>query len=137
MNDSWIPVGKLNIREDDFSWQGSHPSDSRVFIRRLKPASPTVFSDLLMGDLLDAEFSDLLASFVEQTVELRGPEIKLQNIAFAYDDPSESEIDAVLSKNLKVLRPALFKLNFTVQEIKLEIDRRRVNAYLTISRLDH
>jgi len=132
----WINVGGLFIRQDHVSWMGGHPSDERVFFRRLKPASPAVFSDLLMGDIPDAEFSDLLALFVERTGGLRGPEIKLQNIAFAYDDPSESEVEAVLSKNLKVLWPALLKLHFTVQDVKLEIARRKVNAYLTIRELD-
>lgn len=110
----------LNVREDEFSWQGSCDNDPHFFLRREKQQTSCI-SDLIFGSLDDAQVGALLADFLNWSGGLG--EQRLSFLAIASNDAPQAQVDAVRDRILAVVGLGAESASFTVASYSLELVR--------------
>lgn len=107
----------IQVREDEFSWQGAHRSDPLVFFRRSKD-DPREFTDLFLGSLPNREAKLALIEFFDHTGGLPHRQILLSAVG-SIEEPHT----AVMAKNsdfFEILHLVLFDLRRQVQNVRLK-----------------
>lgn len=120
----------LLIREDDFSWQGSHPEDNRVFLRRLKN-DPSELTDTLLGSLEDGEAEAMLTEFFRQTAGISSHRLRLSSIG-KLDDDNET-VASTFDRIVAIIRASLLSLGVTSTNAHLDQRGRKWDAVIECS----
>lgn len=123
----WKPYGdNLMLREDEFSWQGAHPSDKRFFLRRSKN-NPEHFTDLLVGSLEPSEVAMVLNQFLEVT---GGIGRRLVLIAFADDSLSNDLVVEKFDRLSGIVRDAAEISQIETTNVLLQPSRMKWDAVI-------
>lgn len=117
----------LLLREDDFSWQGSHPKDKRVFLRRLKN-DPSEVTDALFGSLDDSEAESMLTEFFRQTTGINSPRLRLSSIAKLDDD--KETVSSTYDRVVAITRASLLSFGITSPNAYLDQQARKWDAVI-------
>lgn len=110
----------LNVREDEFSWQGSCESDPHFFMRREKQQTSCI-SDMMFGSLDDAQVGALLADFLTWSGFLG--EQRLRFLSIASIDAPQTQVDAVRDRILAVIELGSRSTSFCVASYSLVLFR--------------
>lgn len=119
------------MREDEFSWQGSHDSDPRFFLRRSKD-NPQEISDILLGNMARPEVVTLFAAFLDATNGVVNGKLLLSNVT-SQNENHEQTVE-LFDQLTSIAAEALNQLGFSLVNRFLEPSGRNWNAVLMVER---
>lgn len=120
----------LQLREDEFSWQGAHTDDKRVFLRRLK-SDPSDFTDVLLGSLEDEEAVSVFSEFIKQTLGINSKQIRLSSIGGVQDD-KERTVET-FDHLVGIAQTSLLKIGITSPNAYLDQRGRKWDAVIEVN----
>lgn len=120
----------LFMREDYDSWQGTHPLDRGVFLRRLKDA-PSDFTSHSFGALSNDEAQTVLIDFLVETNRIKTNHFRFTSIGLV--SASSDEIVATFDRLVHLARSAVSAFGYSSPNAYLD---QRADKWDAIIELD-
>jgi hypothetical protein len=123
-------LSALTIRDDEFSYQGTLPSDDRFFLRRLKGHERNVFTDVMIGRQTLQVAGQLLHEFANWTGGWGSIPLRLTDIS--PNAPDKEQIVKRCDDLTLVIRYALERSDKETSNIYLDL---RIGRYDLVAEL--
>ena len=120
----------IRFREDEFSWQGAHFDDPRVFLRRSKD-DPSEITDLLLGSLSEKEALAVIVDFLTESGGLPTLQVRLSSIGRVKD--SHEDTVANYDGLIAIMRAVISALGYNCSNAFLEKSGNMWDAVIDVN----